>query len=47
MKKGQIGVGVVCETEFPNKGILYMEDGEKVIVKNVLAGQKIRFSIQK
>ena len=47
MKKGQIGVGVVCETEFPNKGILYMEDGEKVIVKNVLAGQKILFSIQK
>ena len=46
MKKGMILEGTVEKTEFPNKGIVFCE-GEKVIVKNVLEGQKIRFSITK
>lgn len=46
MKKGQIFEGVVETIEFPNKGILHVEE-RKVTVKNVLQGQKIRFSIKK
>ena len=55
MKKGQIFEGVVSEVEFPNKAVVYVEeqlqDGEKkinkVVVKNAIEGQKIRFSINK
>lgn len=46
MKKGDILEGKVIRTEFPNKGILEIED-TKIIVKNALAGQTIRFSISK
>lgn len=46
MKKGEIFEGKVIKTEFPNKGILQIED-KKVVVKNALEGQKIRFSISK
>ncbi len=47
MKKGQIGVGIINRVEFPNKGILYTDEGEKVIIKNCVPGQKIKFSIRK
>ena len=47
MKKGQMGEGIIEKVEFPNKGILHTEDGEKVIVKNAVPRQKIRFAIQK
>lgn len=46
MKKGEIVEGIVEDIDFPNKGILQIE-GEKVIVKNALPGQKIRFIIHK
>ncbi len=46
MKKGQIYTGTVERTEFPNKGVIDI-DGEKVIVKNTLLGQKVRFVINK
>lgn len=46
MKKGQIGEGYIERVDFPNKGILNI-DGEKIIVKNGLTGQKVRFSINK
>ena len=46
MKKGQIFEGVVETIEFPNKGIIHIEE-RKVTVKNVLQGQKVRFSIKK
>ena len=46
MKKGQICEGYVERLDFPNKGILNYED-EKVVVKNVLPGQKISFMITK
>lgn len=55
MKKGQIYEGIVTDVEFPNKGIIQVEetlaDGKKkqqrVIVKNGISGQKLRFSINK
>lgn len=47
MKKGEIGEGIIEKVDFPNKGIICTEDGEKVIVKNTVPGQKVRFSIQK
>ena len=41
MKKGEIYEGIVEKIDFPNKGIL-MIDGERVVVKNAVPGQKIR-----
>jgi len=46
MKKGQINEGYVKRVDFPNKGIIDC-DGEKVVVKNCLPGQKIRFAVTK
>jgi|GEM_PF-2782856 len=43
---GDIFEGKVIRTEFPNKGIIDIE-GQKVIVKNALEGQVVRFSINK
>ena len=47
MKKGEIREGTIQKAEFPNKGLLETEDGEKVIVKNGIPGQKVRFRVQK
>lgn len=46
MKKGEIYEGLVERLDFPNKGILTI-DGEKVVVKNVLPGQKISVRVTK
>ena len=46
MKKGDIYEGTVERIEFPNKGIL-MIDGERVVVKNAVLGQKIRCVVTK
>jgi 23S rRNA (uracil1939-C5)-methyltransferase len=46
MKKGQIYEGIVTRVDFPNKGIVELE-GEKVVVKNAMPGQKINFAINK
>lgn len=46
MKKGEIYEAVVEKIEFPNKGIFHVEE-EKVIVKNAIPGQKVRFVINK
>jgi 23S rRNA (uracil1939-C5)-methyltransferase len=46
VKKGEIYEAVVEKIEFPNKGILHVEE-EKVIVKNAISGQKVRFVINK
>ena len=46
MKKGEIYEAVVEKIEFPNKGILHVEE-EKVTVKNAIPGQKVRFVINK
>ena len=46
MKKGDICEAVVERIDFPNKGILHVE-GERIIVKNAIPGQKVRFVINK
>ena len=46
MKKGEECCGMVEKVEFPNKGIVTIED-RKIIVKNTIPGQKIRFRISK
>ena len=47
MKKGQVIEGVIERVDFPNKGIIRMEDGKQVIVKNGIKGQKVLASINK
>ena len=46
MKKGQIYEGIVEYVSFPNKGVLNIE-GEKVVVKHTVAGQKISLTVSK
>lgn len=48
MKKGQVCEGVIEKVEFPNKGIVSVENEEKkVLVKNGIPGQKVKFCINK
>ncbi len=48
MKKGQIVEGIVKKINFPNKGVIEIPSEDKrVIVKDVIAGQKVCVSIQK
>ena len=47
MKKGQIAEGIVERVEFPNKGIAYTADGDRVIVKNTIPGQRVSFAVNK
>ena len=47
MKKGYVGEGVVTKVDFPNKGTVTTADGEKVIVKNTIPGQKVAFVVNK
>lgn len=48
MKKGQVYEGIIEKVEFPNKGIVMVEGEEKkVLVKNGIPGQKIKFAVNK
>ncbi|HJA12170.1 MAG TPA: 23S rRNA (uracil(1939)-C(5))-methyltransferase RlmD [Candidatus Mediterraneibacter merdipullorum] len=48
MKKGQIYEGIIERVDFPNRGIVYIEEEERyVTVKNAVPGQKVRFVINK
>ena len=48
MKKGQVYEGIIEKVEFPNKGIVSVEGEEKkVLVKNGIPGQKIKFAVNK
>ena len=48
MIKGQVYEGLIEKVEFPNKGIVSVEGEEnKVIVKNGIPGQKIKFAVNK
>lgn len=48
MKKGQVYEGIIEKVEFPNKGIVSVEgEDKKVIVKNGIPGQKVRFAVNK
>ncbi len=46
MKKGQTVVGVIESIEFPNKGIMMVED-KRLIVKNTVVGQKVEAFVNK
>ena len=46
MKKGEVYEGIIEKVEFPNKGYVIVDD-QKVLVKNGIPGQKVRFMIQK
>ena len=46
MKKGDMFEAVVETIDFPNKGMLHV-DGERIIVKNAIPGQKVRFVVNK
>ena len=41
MKKGDIVAGTVEKVSFPNRGTVLLEDGSRLMVKNVVPGQKI------
>ena len=55
MKKGEIVTGIVERVDFPNKGIVrvdeLLENGEQktsyCVVKNVIPGQKISLMVKK
>lgn len=55
MKKGQIYEGTVSSVAFPNKGIIFITEDSteqepqtyRVMVKNTIEGQRVRFSIKK
>lgn len=47
MKKGQVCEGIIEKVDFPNKGSVITEDGQKVIVKNGIPGQRVRFCVNK
>ena len=55
MKKGQIYTGIVERVDFPNKGIVIIENEQngdeikkvKCVVKNTLPGQKVTFMVNK
>lgn len=46
MKKGEIYEGVVERIDFPNKGIVTIEE-ERAVVKNAIPGQKVQFAVNK
>ena len=46
MKKGEIYEGIIEKVDFPNKGYVILED-QKILVKNGIPGQRVRFVIQK
>ena len=47
MKKGQILEGIIERIDFPNKGIIHIEDDKMVVVKNGIQGQKVSFRLKK
>ena len=47
MKKGQIAEGRIDHIVFPNKGVAVSDEGERVIVKNTIPGQKVLFLVNK
>ncbi|PKM49204.1 MAG: 23S rRNA (uracil(1939)-C(5))-methyltransferase RlmD [Firmicutes bacterium HGW-Firmicutes-7] len=47
MKKKDLFEGIVEKVDFPNKGIIQIEDGEKVHTSNVIEGQKVKGVVTK
>ena len=47
MKKGQMTTGYVEYVDFPNKAVVRTEEGDKVVVKNAIPGQKVSLRVTK
>lgn len=47
MKKGQVSTGLVDHIVFPNKGVAITDEGEKVVVKSTIPGQKVSLLVNK
>ena len=47
LKKKDVAEGTVRKAVYPNQGIADGPDGEKIYIKNVVPGQKVRFRITK
>ena len=47
MKKGFRGEGKVSHVEFPNKAVVITDEGEQLIVKNAIPGQRVEFAVNK
>ena len=47
LKKGDIVTGEVIRLDFPNKGIVETNEGDRLTVKNVLPGQEILCRVKK
>lgn len=46
MKKGEVYEGIAERIDFPNKGIVKIEE-ERAVVKNAIPGQKVQFVVNK
>ncbi|MPW24678.1 23S rRNA (uracil(1939)-C(5))-methyltransferase RlmD [Alkalibaculum sp. M08DMB] len=47
VKKGETIDITIDDIKFPNKGIAYIENNKKIIIKNSIPGQKLRVKIKK
>ena len=47
MKKGEIYEGIVQRVDFPDRAITKTDEGEEVLVKFGLPGQRIRFRLKR
>ena len=47
LKKKDIAEGIIEYCEYPDTGIFFGPEGEKIKVKHVLPGQKVRVMINK
>lgn len=47
MKRGQRIEGVVARMDFPNRGIVETDEGEKIVVKGALPGQRVAVAVKK
>lgn len=46
MKKGQICEGIVKRVDFPNKGIIELDE-KKAVIKNCIPGQRVSFTVNR
>ncbi len=47
LKRKDIAEGIIERVDYPNRGRIHTEEGQKVTVKNTIPGQKVRFRVFK
>lgn len=47
LKRKDIAVGIIQRVDYPNRGRIYTQEGQKITVKNTIPGQKIKFRVFK